>query len=202
MSPAGESQVSVDGMSGSADDARNSDVELMSRLSRGDAKAMNDLVHQFGPGLHRLIGRLTGWSSDTDDILQEVLLTAWRKAGTFHGRGSLEGWLHRLAVNRCRNHRRAGSAFKRLLRRVAVRSRMASGAKTTQDDIPSSLLRTALSRLGNEDRMVLALYYLEELSGGDVAELLGIQVSTVHVRLHRARRRLRALLVEEEQCDE
>ena len=158
---------------------------------------MSELVHRFGPGLHRLVGRLTAWSADSDDILQDVYLTAWRKAGTYRGDGPLEGWLRRLAVNRCRNHCRTRSAFERLLRRFAGRQKRAAGDASTHSDDGSSRMSAAMAQLTNDDRMVLALYYLEELSGEEVADALGVTVPTMHVRLHRARRRLRELLEEE-----
>jgi RNA polymerase sigma-70 factor (ECF subfamily) len=159
---------------------------------------MNELVHRFGPDLHRLIGRLTAWSPDSDDILQEVYLTAWRKAGTYRADGPLEGWLRRLAVNRCRNHRRMRTAFERLLRRFAGRQRSTTNSPGTLGDDESGRLQTAIAQLASEDRTVLALYYLEDLSGAEVADALGVTVPTMHVRLHRARRRLRELLEESE----
>lgn len=155
---------------------------------------MNVLVHRFGPRLHRLVCRLTGWSGDSDDILQEVFLAAWRKAGAFRGNGSLEGWLRRLAVNRCRNHHRARAAFARMLGRAASRSKTATVNRPSQEEPDLDELRAALAKLKGPDRAVLVLFYLEELSGEQVAEALGVRLEAVHVRLHRARCRLRELL--------
>ena len=55
--------VSTRAMSESDEVAQNPDSTLMSRLQNGDANAMNDMVCRFGPGLNRLVGRLTGWSA-------------------------------------------------------------------------------------------------------------------------------------------
>ncbi len=177
------------------------DLALIARLRQGDAAAMKELIHRFGPRLNRLVGRLTAWNSDREDILQEVFLTAWQQAGSFRGDGSLAGWLRRLAINQCLNHRRARNAFGRMLARLAGRT------SKTQNDNASGWDRgqqvcDALAKLRNEDRTVLVLYYLEELSGDEVAEALGVRLETMHVRLHRARQRLRELLSEKEQCDE
>lgn len=155
---------------------------------------MNALVHRFGPGLHRLICRLTGWSGDSEDILQEVFLTAWSKAGAFRGNGSLEGWLRQMAVNRCRNHHRARAAFTRMLGRAASRAETATVNRPLQEESDLDQLRTALAKLKRPDRAVLVLFYLEELSGEQVAQALGVRLETVHVRLHRARCRLRDFL--------
>ena len=161
--------------------------ELMQRLRRGESEALTELVHQYGPGLQRLIGRMTAWSSDADDILQEVFLTAWQRAGQFRGQGALEGWLRRLAVNRCKNHHRARRAFKDLLLRFAS---VAPRQPGNHEEIQSGLAE-ALAKLKDADRMVLVLYYLEGLSANETADSLGLRVDAVHMRLHRARSRLR-----------
>ncbi len=185
-------------MSLSDDAAQNPELELMTRLRNGDSMAMNELVRRHGPVLNRLVGRLTGWSADSDDILQEVFLNAWQKAAQFRGRGSLEGWLRRLAVNRCRNHHRARNAFKQLMSRVASRSAQATMAEPAESG-KLSALRHAMAKLNNTDRAVLVLYYLEELGGEEVAELMNVRVDTVHMRLHRARARLREIVQADDQ---
>ncbi len=189
--------VSICAMSESDEVAQNPDSTLMSRLQNGDANAMNEMVCRFGPGLNRLVGRLTGWSAESDDILQEVFLTAWRKAAAFQGSGSLEGWLRKLAVNRCRNHRRTRSAFKRMLDRFALRSKTTTADQLSLDE-SAGALRIALARLKTADRAVFVLYYLEDMSGEQVAEALGARIETIHVRLHRARLRLREIIDAEE----
>lgn len=170
--------------------AKNHELELMTRLRKGDSTAMDELVRRHGPALQRLIGRLSGWNADSDDILQEVFLAAWQKAAQFRGSGSLEGWLRSLAVSRCRNHHRARNAFKRLIGRVGALA--ASAEPAGREDTPD--LQCAMAKLSHPDRTVLVLYYLEELAGEEVAELMGVRVETVHMRLHRARCRLREIL--------
>jgi RNA polymerase sigma-70 factor (ECF subfamily) len=185
---------SIDTVNGGNEATQTSDSVLMSRLQNGDSSAMNELVRRFGPSLKSLVSRLTNWSAESDDILQEVFLTAWQKAAAFQGTGSLEGWLRRLAVNRCHNHHRARAAFKRMLDRVTLRTETSTADRLSKDDSDSGELRIALAKLGRADRAVLVLYYLEELSGEQVADAMDVRIETVHVRLHRARRRLREIL--------
>ncbi len=191
-----EAAIRVGFMSKSVEVQEDGDLALVARLRQGDAAAMQELVRRFGPQLNRLVGRLTAWSSDCEDILQEVFLTAWQHAGSFRGDGSLEGWLRRLAINQCLNHRRARNAFDRLLARLAGR-KSASDCESVAPSEHGHRVREALAKLRNDDRTVLVLYYLEELNGSEVAELLGIRLDTFHVRLHRARQRLRKHLEKE-----
>jgi RNA polymerase sigma-70 factor (ECF subfamily) len=57
-------------------------------------------------------------------------------------------------------------------------------------------LEVAIGRLNAEDRLVLVMFYLEELPGDEVAEILAVKPETLHVRLHRARKRLKKILAE------
>lgn len=197
----GQEIVIIGAISKSDEVAQNPDLVLMQRLRQGDASAMDELVHRFGPNLNRLVDRLTCWSADSDDILQEVFLTAWRKAAAYRGTGSLEGWLRKLTVNRCRNHHRARAAFVRMVERFAMRAKDADELRSHDED-PSYALQIALGKLRATDRAVLVLFYLEELSGEQVADAMNVPPSTIHMRVHRARERLRGLLNAEDGLDE
>ncbi|MAT72133.1 MAG: hypothetical protein CMJ58_21715 [Planctomycetaceae bacterium] len=183
----------------SAQQPHSAGLALMQRLAAGDESAMSELVATHGPVLHRLVGRLSGWAADADDLLQDVLITAWRKASRYRGSGSLEGWLRRLAVNRCHSRLRAISQLKRRfasspdLHAVAVEE---AHVATDREEA----LAAALAKLRQADRSVLVLYYMEELTGEEVAAALGIQVGALHARLSRARGRLRELMEADEQA--
>lgn len=177
------------------------DRELMRELATGNETAMQAFIERYGAMLNQFVGRLVAWNHDQDDILQNVLITIWQRAGEFQGTGSLEGWIRRIAINRCRNHFRARAAFRRLVDLVAIRGTPSESAYN--DELlqieNKELTRSALQKLKQQDRTILVLYYLEELSSDEIANLTGVKVATVHVQLHRARQRLRDQLNLEEQ---
>lgn len=170
------------------------ELALMRELAAGNEAAMEQLIRQYGDSVSRLIGRLTGWSEESDDIFQEVLIAAWNKAHRYQGTGSLEGWLKRIAINQCRNQHRKHKVFLRLISSAAQWINL--NHETTQSSDKLDGLSEAMTRLKSADREVLALFYLEGLSGDEVADLLGIKPETLHVRLHRARARLKEVLID------
>ncbi|MCA9234398.1 MAG: RNA polymerase sigma factor [Planctomycetales bacterium] len=172
---------------------------LMERLAAGDKTAMNELVAEYGPALHRLVGRLTGWASDADDLLQEVLITAWRKANRYHGSGSLEGWLRRLAINVCHSRLRALGKLSRRFQSSADLDAVPTGEPHTPTAREEALAAT-FGKLRQADRSVLVLYYMENLSGEEVAAALNIRAEAFHARLSRARARLRELIESHERA--
>ncbi len=168
------------------------DARLMQRLADGDPMAMPELIAAHGDRLARLVGRMTAWSGDQDDLLQEVLVSAWEQAGSYQGQGSLAGWLRMIAVNRCRNHHRTRRALTRLLE--AARMRMSRPEPEPDLLEIGELTRRALQQLTVDERTVIVLVYLEELPGPEVARLLNIKPETLYVRLHRARQHLKRIL--------
>lgn len=149
------------------------------------------------PRLRRLVHRLLGWrgtAHDLDDLVQDVLLLAWRHRANFRGDATLATWLVRIALRTVQNH----------ARRQAVRRRLFAWFPTeppVPEPPPTDHLdrtRAAMQRLPHRDREVLVLRYLEQRPIDEVAALLGRSRAAVDARLSRARARLRELLAEEE----
>jgi RNA polymerase sigma-70 factor (ECF subfamily) len=114
------------------------------------------------------------------------------KARTFRGESSLETWLTRITINRCRSlQRRKWLSLDQLWR--ATREATSSEPVVGHDELESRV-RTALQRLPRRQREVIVMYYLEEMSTSQVAAVLHATEGAVNVRLHRARKRLEALL--------
>ena len=159
----------------------------MQRIASGDNEAFEELLNQHGAMLARLVGRILAWNSDCDDVLQDVLMTVWQRASTYRGRGSLEGWLRKMAVNQCRNRFRSMMLLKRKISQLALI--LTTSRKTANDDpIYTSTkhnlavdpeLQVALGELPLDDRTAIVLYYLEEQSGEEVAATLGVSPGDV-----------------------
>jgi len=71
-----------------------------------DEAAFDQLIAEHHDRIARLVHRLGAWSADTEDVVQDVFLTAWENLRKFKGQSSLSTWLSRIAVNRCRWHYR------------------------------------------------------------------------------------------------
>jgi RNA polymerase sigma-70 factor (ECF subfamily) len=181
--PAGSQQVEVDAA-----------AELIRGLQRGDRDALTTLVTLHQQRIHRLVRRLSGWSSDAEDLVQEVFIAAMRGAKKFDGRSSIETWLTRIAINTCRADRR-----RRLLRVKFWKSMMNHESileTTPQVETRETAERVVkcLRKLAGKYREVMVLRYLEEQSVAEIAKLLELSTGTVEVRLHRGRQMLRERL--------
>lgn len=134
-----------------------------------------------------------------EDIAQDVFLRAWRNWETFQGNSSVKTWLLSITANRAKDHLRSWSAK----HEVADDGHALASVPVsdTASEVAARLERDALwqvvYQLPEKYREVVVLYYERELSGQEVAEVLGITEQAVRTRLHRGRQLLKRALSEE-----
>lgn len=132
------------------------------------------------------------------DAAAEVFLVAWRRLSDVPT--DPLPWLYGVARGVCANQRRATARRVRLIERVAVASSVTTVGVGVPDVLDAgqgdSALASAFDLLSEADREVLALIAWEGLGARDAGRVLGCSIPAVTMRLHRARRRLRALLDE------
>jgi RNA polymerase sigma-70 factor (ECF subfamily) len=169
------------------------DEELMRHVATGDREAIENLIKRFQPGIRNLIGRLTAWSADVDDITQEVFLKAWQRAHQFNRQSSLQNWLYTIAVNQCRNHRRGLSRWWKMLEGFFEQKRtegLPNSIETITTNEAWLEVQNALTQLRQPDRELLVLTYTEEKTTAEIVQILAITENNYYVRLHRAKERL------------
>jgi RNA polymerase sigma-70 factor (ECF subfamily) len=170
---------------------------LVERLRRSERAALEQIIAAHHPAIRRLVGRLTGWSQETDDLVQDVFVRAMSGASRFRGDSRIGTWLTRIAINVCRSHHRK-QTMRRLLWRQWTAQRPAEAehdaSQTAQDLERARRVNAAVQRLRPGEREVIVLHYLEAMEIEQVAAMLGISRVAVEVRLHRARKRLEAML--------
>ena len=143
------------------------------------------------PRLRRYARALAGNRDDADDLVQDTLERAWAKSGLWRGVADMRAWLfgimHNVHTDGARRRRLATVAIDEDTPEIAVPG--AQGERLAVLD-----LQAALDQLPIEQRQILLLVALEDMSYADAAATLGIPVGTVMSRLSRGRARLRALL--------
>ena len=175
------------------------DLVLVRRCARRDSAALREIVGRHQPKLYGFLLQILGSHEDTEEAVQDVFLRVWQQADRFEGRASFATWLYRIATN---------VAYDRLRRRkaravttslwdvpaVAAGDAEQEALQSLEREERARLLQQALQRLRAEDRLLLVLYYGEELDYDQIREITRYAYPVLKVRLMRARQRLRAAM--------
>lgn len=196
---AGASPVSPaegDMAAGAAPGPPDPDLPLVHAMAHGDTDALEALYARQGGGVlaylvHRLGDRLLA-----EEVLQDVMLAAWRAAGGFRGDARVRTWLltiaHHRAVNASRRRRVPQVSLDAPDRGPAIAAAVAAAPALSVDGSVADRidLRAAVLRLPADQRATLGLVFFQGLSVEEAATVLDVAPGTVKSRLHRARRAL------------
>lgn len=177
------------------------DEESLFRTAAGERGAFDAIVSRHRAAVYRLARAATRSDAAAEDVLQETFLAAYRGAGSHRGDASVRTWLLTIARNAAFHHRRKEDRHdpdEPTLWELGARAGWGSEDPETiaRRAEKREALEAALRALSPEDREVIVLRELEELSGEETAEVLGLGLPAMKSRLHRARLRLAAALRE------
>ena len=180
---------------------KSSDANLLEAARQGDAGSLETLLERHQAQVYRFGMKMCRDPEDARDVLQDTLLAMARNVRDFRGASSISTWLYTIARSFCIKKRRRGKfapARERSLDTEAApeAARLADPAMGAEEALAGKEVEQALEEgiraLEPTYREVLLLRDVEGLTAPEVAEVLGLSVSAVKSRLHRARLSVRA----------
>jgi len=180
--------------------------ELIARILAGEVNLFHELVRPYEKLVYVTIFTMLRNEAEAEDAAQEVMINAFRHLKSFRGDAKFSTWLVTIAMNEAKQRlRRAKVAPQESLDedKEEKEGDFTPAVLTDWREIPSEALekkemreklRAAVAQLPPIYREVLVLRDLEELNQEETAAALGISVTLVKVRLHRARMMLQKLL--------
>lgn len=173
------------------------EVELIDRILAGDTRLYEQIVRRFNPYLYK-IGRSYNYNhEDTQDLMQDSFVDAFKGLDTFEGRAQFKSWIMRIMLNNCYRRREKWSFKNETSMDIDDASQpMFNHANPDSHSILQQrelrrVIEEALSRLPLEYRMVFSLREINGLDVAETAQILDISESNVKVRLNRAKDKLR-----------
>ena len=168
----------------------DSDSEALARAARGgDLDAFESLVRRYQRRVYALAYQHLRDPDEAQDLAQEVFVRLYRNLHRYDPSRPFQPWFWRLAVNVAATYRRHRPATALELPDVA-----AAAGPAREEALP---LERALADLSDDLRLPVLLHYYLDLPLDEIALSMGLSLSAVKSRLHRARALLRRLLVEE-----
>jgi RNA polymerase sigma-70 factor (ECF subfamily) len=169
------------------------EVRLMGRVAMEDVAAFETLYRAYYPRLRRFLCRMLRQSAPIDEVLDDTMLVAWRKAHSWDPTTRLSTWLFAIA------YRQALKALRRTDPAVGMADEPSIPTACEPDGELQhqqlhARLASVLGALSIEHRAVMELTYYQGYSCREIAEIMGCPTATVKTRMFYARRKLRTLL--------
>jgi RNA polymerase sigma-70 factor (ECF subfamily) len=172
-----------------------SDEALLGAIAAGDQRAMQVLYARHHVRVYRFVLQLTQDRSLAEDVVSEVFLDVWRRAGGFKGKSQVSTWMLAIARYKALSALRAHSDAQLDEHAAVSVIDPADDAETTMSKRDrSAIVQQCLSQLSALHREVLDLVYYHEKSVDEVAQIVGAPANTVKTRMFYARKRMQTLL--------
>jgi RNA polymerase sigma-70 factor (ECF subfamily) len=174
------------------------DTELVIRALQGDKEAFGKLVDKYQGAVYGLCFHLVGNFADAQDLAQEALVRAYLDLHQLREPSKFASWLYRVTMNVCKMWLRKRKADFASLDTVAP-TEFLSALPSPQEIVERKELqlavRRAINSLSEKNRLTVTLYYMDGLSYQEISDFLGVPVTTVKSRLHKARLQLKEELI-------
>jgi RNA polymerase sigma-70 factor (ECF subfamily) len=188
--------------------SENDETDLIRRLKAGDEGALATIFDLYSARLYNVAHKILGDMADSEEVIQDVFWTAYRKAQSFRGSSQLSTWLYRLTINAALGKIRRSKKKKEVEYEEYLPKFQADGHHLVRPVIDWSdtleekyakhevqrLLKDALEQLKPIDKSIIILGDIEGMSDKEIAAIVELTVSAVKTRLHRARLFLRGKL--------
>jgi len=175
---------------------------LLDRLIERDEQAFSEIVRLYGDKVFSLIYRMLGNRQEAEDVAQDVFITVFKTIESFRGEAKFSTWLLRIAANHAKNR------IKHLARRPTegadpddvsqlrtlpdrpsppVQARIETPDAMLEAAQTERLMQEAIANLPEDQRLLVVLRDVEEMSYQEIEEITGLPEGTIKSRLHRAR---------------
>jgi RNA polymerase sigma-70 factor, ECF subfamily len=179
------------------------EAEVIRLAQRGDARAFERLYRQHSARVYALCMRMLRNPDEAEDSMQEVFLHVFRKIQGFRGASAFSTWLHRVTINtvlmRLRRSRMARTEFVENTEinqeTGMVRRELGAPDLHVEGYVDRVAIENAIQQLPPRCKMMFVLYDIQGYAHREIANLLGCSVGNAKSQLHKARVRLRQLLL-------
>ena len=181
-------------------DAACNDLQLTQLAAAGNLAAFELLYQRYHRRTYSLCLRMTNSQTEAEDLTQEVFIQLFRKIGSFRGDSAFSTWLHRLTVNQVLMHfRRRSVKNEKTSEDGEIPEQTVSGTENPNKMpvLDRLALNKAIEQLPPGYKKVFILHDVEGYEHEEIARMLKLSVGTSKSQLHKARLKLRGLLIKQ-----
>jgi RNA polymerase sigma-70 factor (ECF subfamily) len=174
------------------------DQILINQILSGDANAFTQLVNRYKDLVFTLALRMLKNREEAEEVSQDTFVKTYRSLNKFKGDSKFSTWIYKVAYNSCLDRIKKN---KKYLNDIEINEFTEHQVKTVNnafdalvEEERNQLIQDCLHLLPSDDSFLLTLYYFEEQSLDEIADIVGISANNVKVKLFRSRKKLASIL--------
>ncbi len=180
---------------------KQSDLEIVNKTLQGDTSAFKTIIERYQDYLYRTALAFLGNPEEAEDALQEIFINVYRYLGTFRLGMEFRPWIYTTALNHLKKiYRKKKKNLKFSARDNEMLESLPDNSRGSDPQIMAEKKETeaavlrAVHLLQDDLRVVVTLYYLNEMSTREISEILNLGIENIKSRLYRARKILKKIL--------
>jgi RNA polymerase sigma factor (sigma-70 family) len=162
---------------------------LIDRILAGEQQLFAELVNRYKSYAFTIALKILENRPEAEEVAQDAFIKAFQNLGTFNRESKFSTWLYRIAFNTAVSYKRKRKGTYQSIENVIVEYGNEGEGMMERND-KKKFISQAMSKLNEADSLAITLFYLQEFSLEEIAEITSMQANTVKVRVHRARQRL------------
>lgn len=175
-----------------------SDLEILAAIAAGQVNAYRFIISRYKNMAYSTAYAILRNREEAEDVVQEAFIRAYKALGKFRGKSKFSTWLFRiiyfttLTKYQATKYQRVSLPLEE--QDFEPHASFNNGLISLQETERTKYLSAAMDQLSPEDKLAITLYYVEEKTHPEIAELTGWNVSATKVRIHRARKKMEQYL--------
>lgn len=174
------------------------ELQWIQDVLAGDKQAYAHIINKYKNPLYATILRMTKNPQDAQDFVQEAFIKVYERLDQYKETGSFSSWLYRVAINHCLDQFR--KKYYQTTSEPVDEERIVNSQHPELVFLKkekSRQLERLIATLPEDERLIILLRYVNELSYDEISQLADVSVSTVRNKLHRAKKKMRATVKRE-----
>lgn len=167
------------------------EIQWVQEVLSGNKQAYSHIINKYKNQLYATILGMTRNPHDAQDLVQEAFIKVYYQLGKYDNRGSFASWIYRVAINHCMDEFRKKRHIEVRMTEESMEKNLEHPEVIFLKKEKNKQLELLMDTLPEDERMIILLRYVNELSYEEISELVDVPVSTVRNKLHRAKKKMR-----------
>ncbi|PHR74096.1 MAG: RNA polymerase [Lutibacter sp.] len=180
--------------------ANNDDDYYIKKILKGDSNSFGIIVERYQNMVFALALKMLKHREESEEVSQDTFIKVYKSLSKFNGESKFSTWIYRIAYNTCLDRIKKNSKYNNDVEINDITSNEIFQVENIFDSLEnkerSIIIKECMDKLPEDERIIMHLFYFEELSLKEIVDIVSVNEGNVKVKLFRARKKLFSIFKE------